>query len=210
MLNRYYTELEKEIKKTINLCDNNSPIEKQFLLKIIDFVLRKSISGDFYSFRQNYKLTSILEVVNKYGETYDFEDESEESYDRYFIRIFYSGYNENEFKRYIDIKPQFKVFYIDKRLNVEKYFILDFGVFLYKKGWEKDILRKFCIECDGYEFHSKKDHIIKDNKRSRKLLEKENDFTTIRFLGREINDMSDEVISDLLDVLFQEKKDDPL
>ena len=42
-----------------------------------------------------------------------------------------------------------------------------------------------------------------------KLLEKENDYTTLRYLGREIKEINDDGILELLNVLFQEKQDNP-
>lgn len=208
MLGLYYSKLKNEIEKVVELCD--SPIEKQLLLKIIEFVLIKSISTlNHIQHGQNFKLYVMDEWVDKNGVIWDLDKPLEEIIVKHFIRIYYSGYSEKGFDRFIDIKPQHKIFYSENKKSInERYYILDFGVFLKESRTEK-LIRKFCIECDGYEFHSEKEHIIKDNKRSRKLLDKDSDFTTIRYLGREINQISDEGISELLTILFQEKKDSP-
>jgi hypothetical protein len=206
MLNHYYSELENKIQETIELCDKNSPIEKEFLLKIIDFVLRNSNKNQSI-FGQNYILIFGSEFIDNDGEVVedkDVIDYTGKLYQKKFIRIDYSGIEELNFNRFIEIKPQFKVY---NKSNIKKYFLLDFGVFLYKKGrnqFEKELIKKFSIECDGYEFHSEKEHIIKDNIRNRKILEQ--DFHTIRYLGREIKNLSDDDIFTLLDILFQEKK----
>jgi hypothetical protein len=151
----------------------------------------------------------MSELVDNDGIFWDLDRPLEEFNEKHYIRIYYSGYSEKEHNRYIDIKPQYKVFYFENNNSTTKrYYILDFGVFLKERKTDK-LIRNFCIECDGYEFHSEKEHLIKDNNRSRKLLDKDNDFTTIRFLGREINQINDDGILELLNVLFQEKKDSP-
>jgi hypothetical protein len=203
MLSGYYSQLEKNIQETIDLCDKNSPIEKQFLIKIIDFVLRNSNNNQSI-FTQNYILIFDNEFVNNDGEVVDLISYEGNCNPQNFIRIEYCGFQELKFNRFIEIKPQFKVY---TKSDNKKYFLLDFGVFLYKKGgnqFEKELIKKFCIECDGYEFHSEKEHIIKDNIRNRKILEQ--DIHTIRYLGREINNLTDDDIFSLLDILFQEKK----
>jgi hypothetical protein len=210
MLSRYYSEIEKKIQETIDLCDKNSPIEKEFLLKIIDFILRNSNYRQSI-FTQNYILIFGNEFIDNNGKIVEDKDVIEftgKLYKKNFIRIEYCGFQEQNFNRYIEIKPQFKVY---NKSNVKKYFLLDFGVFLYKKGrnqFEKELIKKFSIECDGYEFHSEKEHIIKDNIRNRKILEQ--DFHTIRYLGREIKDLTDDDIFTLLDILFQEKNGERL
>jgi hypothetical protein len=209
MLNRYYTKLKDKIEKVIELCE--SPIEEKLLLKITEYVLVNSIE-DHSQIIQNYQLCIGSDFVDKNGEWWDLERPIEEFNDKYFIRIFNSGYNNRSkvYDRYIDIKPQHKIFYFEDNNSInKKYYILDFGVFLYETKTDK-LVRNFCIECDGYEFHSKKEHIIKDNTRSRKLLVKENDYTTLRYLGREINEINDDGILELLNVLFQEKQNDPM
>jgi hypothetical protein len=209
MLNRYYTKLKDKIEKVIELCE--SPIEEQLLLKLTEYVLINSLE-DNSQIIQNYKLCIGSDFIDKNGEWWDLERPVEEFNDKYFIRIFNNSYNNGSkvYERYIDIKPQHKIYYFEDKNSInKKYYILDFGVFLYETKTNK-LVRTFCIECDGYEFHSTKEHIIKDNSRSRKLLDRENDFTTIRYLGREINEMTDDGILDLLNVIFQEKQDDPL
>ncbi|WP_297511693.1 hypothetical protein [Flavobacterium sp.] len=216
MLSHYYSKLENKINEVIELCE--SPIEKQFLLKIIEYVLINSVN-DMSVFSQNYKLTFSYDKLNNKGDFLfddegnyqsdnDFNSSFKYRFEKKYLIIYYSGFGFNKYTKFIKIKPQHKVHYLEQEdTTKKKHFILDFGIFLFNKT---KLVRTFCIECDGYEFHSTKEHLTKDNKRSRKLLEKENDFTTIRFIGREINEMGDEVILELLNVLFQEKKGNPL
>lgn len=49
------------------------------------------------------------------------------------------------------------------------------------------LIRKFGVECDGFEFHSTKDQQTNDNKRTRKLMEL--GWTILRYSGQEIHRM---------------------
>ena len=219
MLNTYNSKLDEEIEKIIELCE--SPIEIELLLKIIDFVLVNSISSVSSDEKDYcYNLTFLYDsnlISIRIGEnnTNDIElrdptkDELEFIYKG--IRIDYSGFYDKEFTRYIEILPQKKFYYTeDDELYglpiVKKEFRLDFGVFL-KNHKTDELIKKFCIECDGYEYHSKQDRMIRDNERTRKLLT-EGDYHTIRYLGKEINDMKSGGIKNLLDILFIEKNKD--
>lgn len=219
MLNTYNSKLDEKIEKTIELCE--SPIEIELLLKIIDFVLVNSISSlssdekDYcYNLTFLYDCNWIsIRIGEKNTSNIKLRDPNKEEFEIIYegIRIDYSGYYEKEFSRYIEIIPQKKFSYMeDDEINglpiVKKEFRLDFGVFL--KNYKTDeIIKKFCVECDGYEYHSKEDRMIRDNERTRKLLT-EGDYHTIRYLGKEINDMKSEEIKNLLDILFNEKNKD--
>lgn len=73
------------------------------------------------------------------------------------------------------------------------------------KDYKTDkLIKKFCIECDGYEYHSSQEKISNDNSRDM-LLITEGDFHTIRYLGTQINRMNTGEIDTLLDALFIEK-----
>ena len=205
----------KKIEKTIELCE--SPIEIELLLKIIDYVLVNSISSvssdeEYYCYNLTflYDCNLILERIGENNTSnIELRDPDKEVLESVFrgIRIDYSGYYEKEFTRYIEILPQKKFYYTeDDEVYglpiVKKEFRLDFGVFL--KNYKTDeVIKKFCIECDGYEYHSQQDRMIRDNERTRKLITE--DYHTIRYLGKVINNMKSDGIKNLLDILFIEK-----
>ncbi len=74
---------------------------------------------------------------------------------------------------------------------------LDFGIDKYTNEVPAKISKKYGIECDGYEYHSTKDQLIKDNKRSRNLLLL-NGITTTRYLGTEIFNFTENDIGEFL------------
>lgn len=207
--------LEKEVDKLIDLCD--SPIEIELLLKIIDYTLTDSIFYNSDEELKCFKLTILRDWNQPRGHIGEEEITTEYKYPdiepmefKYFgIRIDYSGHYEKEFSRYIEIKPQHKFYYEDignYPNTTNRYFLLDFGVFL--KDYKTDkLIKKFCIECDGYKYHSEQEKRIQDNQRTLKLLS-EGDYHTLRFLGREINDMNSSGIELLLDILMNEKNID--
>lgn len=218
MLCNYYSELEKRIDEVIKLC--KSPIEKELLHKIIDYALTNSIIYKSSDYDCNcYNLSFISEmncigvkVININSSYVKLKDQSKGELDLVFrgIRINYSGYNEKEFSRYIEIIPQKKFFYQveDERYGIstiDRTFFLDFGVFL--KDYKTDkLIKKFCIECDGFEYHSKMEQIIRDNERELKLT-KEGNYHTLRYLGKQIKNMKLEEIETLMNILFNEKED---
>ena len=170
--------LEKEVDKLIDLCD--SPIEIELLLKIIDYTLTDSIFYNSDEESKCFKLTILRDWNQPRGHIGEEEITTEYKYPdiepmefKYFgIRIDYSGHYEKEFSRYIEIKPQHKFYYedIDNYPNtINRNFRLDFGVFLKDYTTDK-LIKKYCIECDGYEYHSKQEKRIQDNQRTLKLL----------------------------------------
>ena len=198
--------LNDETGKLIELCE--TPIEIDLFLKIMDFVVKPSFFYNSDEELKCYKLTILRDInYDKNGEK-KYSDVEWGEYKYLGIRIDYSGYYEKEFTRYIEIKPQYKFYYKieDETFGlpiIDKEFRLDFGIIL--KDYKTDrIIKKFCIECDGFDYHSTQERIIRDNKRDRKLLD-EGEFNTIRYLGKEINEMKNEDIDILLDILFIEK-----
>lgn len=91
-------------------------------------------------------------------------------------------YNAFEYVREFDRKNREDYFLIpQKEVEVDnKLYRVDFMLINYLNDKETKIV----IECDGYEYHSSKEQIIKDNQRQRDL---ENaGYIVIRFLGTEI------------------------
>jgi hypothetical protein len=198
--------LDEESEKLIDLCE--TPIEIELFLKIMDFVIKPSFFYNSDEELKCYKLTILRDInLDNNGEK-KYSDIEWMDYKYLGIRIDYSGYYEKEFLRYIEIIPQYKFIYKVEDENfglpiINKEFRLDFGVLL--KDYKTDkIIKKFCIECDGFEYHSTQERIIRDNQRDRRLLD-EGEIHTIRYLGKEINEMKNEEIDKLLDILFIEK-----
>lgn len=198
--------LDEESEKLIDLCETS--IEIELFLKIINFVIKPSFFYNSDEELKCYKLTILRDInLDKTGGK-KYSDLDLMDYKYLGIRIDYSGFYEKEFLRYIEILPQYKFLYKveDENLGlpiIVKEFRLDFGVLL--KDYKTDkIIKKFCIECDGFEYHSTQERIIRDNQRDRRLLD-EGEIHTIRFLGKEINEMKNEDLDKLLDILFIEK-----
>jgi hypothetical protein len=198
--------LDKETEKLIELCE--TPIEIELFLKIMDFVIRPSFFYNSDEKLKCYKLTILRD--NNFGKNFEkkYSDIDWMDYKYLGIRIDYSGYYEKEFTRYIEIKPQYKFNYKveDETLGIpiiDKELRLDFMIFL-KEYKTNKIIKKFCIECDGYEYHSSQERIIRDNQRDLILLN-EGEIHTIRLLGKQIIELKFKDIDELLDILFIEK-----
>jgi very-short-patch-repair endonuclease len=183
MLSHYYSELENNINKVIELCE--SPIEERLLYKIIEYVLEDTLTTTLHKTERWFRLSFLYKEIDGYI-TNTIKG----------VRIDYSGYNEKNLTRYIEIIPQYKI-----QTNKGDY-RLDFGVFL--KFFNSDkLIKNFCLECDGYMYHNRREQIMRDNQRDLVLIS--NNFQTIRLLGSQINNITNDYITDLLEVLFQEK-----
>lgn len=198
--------LDKETEKLIELCE--TPIEIELFLKIMDFVIRPSFFYNSDEELKCYKLTILRDFNIDINDNVKYQDIEYMEYKYLGIRIDYSGYYEKEFTRYIEIKPQYKFNYKveDETLGlpiIEKELRLDFIIFLKEYKTDK-IIKKICIECDGYEYHSSQEKIIRDNQRDLILLN-EGEIHTIRLLGKQITELKSKDIDELLDILFIEK-----
>jgi very-short-patch-repair endonuclease len=100
---------------------------------------------------------------------------------------------ENSTLRY-QILPQYSVSLADKQ------FRLDFAILIEEKINEQFILRKkYCIECDGHDYHSSRSQIAGDNQRMRLLT---NDgWIVLRYSGSEIYNINQSSIMDLDEIL---------
>lgn len=198
--------LDKETEKLIELCE--TPIEIELFLKIMDFVIRPSFFYNSDEELKCYKLTILRDFNIDINGNVKYHDIEYKEYKYLGIRIDYSGYYEKEFTRYIEIKPQYKFKYKvdDETLGlpiIDKELRLDFMIFLKEYKTDK-IIKKFCVECDGYEYHSSQERIIRDNQRDLILLN-EGEIHTIRLLGKQITELKFKDIDELLDILFIEK-----
>ena len=168
---------EKSIQLIISICE--SEIEKIFILKLINYVLKRP---DRYNLGFLLLETETKIVGGKEVTTSEVNFQMPDGFG------YLCGLRINNLisQTFIDIFPQHKETFIKggKMLQTINY-RLDFAVFKYSILNPKQILKKYCIECDGYDFHSSKDQIKSDNNRIRDLLLR-HDYTTMRYLGTEI------------------------
>lgn len=180
----------ERIHLLIGICE--SPIERIFLLKVIDEVIRDPIRFAFGL------LTWETEVVTM-GEK-DFMPPSKYpllKIDKWFADlrglIIYDLVKGTR----LELLPQYEV--NGDRIFNEPSYRLDFAMFKYKDFLSQEAISKYCIECDGYSYHSQQDQIVKDNTRARDLLLRL-DFKSIRFLGTEIHNLSGK---EIIKILYQ-------
>jgi hypothetical protein len=175
--------IERQIQSLLNFCE--SEIEKLFLLKII-----KYISVRPYEFQFSFVCDPCEEALNKNGTEYikttkGFYSDAYGGIDIIGIRI----------DRHLQPNNSYFKIYLQKEINIEylsvKKYRLDF--FIEKFNYSNNLVKTFCIECDGHDFHSSKEQIRIDNLRTQRLLLTK-DITTIRYSGSQINNWTEEEI----------------
>jgi hypothetical protein len=173
---------ERSIQLITDICE--SEIEKIFLLKIIDHILKRPdrYSLSFILVETDTKTINGIEVTTSKA---NFQMPDDFGY--------LCGVRMNNFisQTFVEIFPQKQVEFEnpDNILHTINY-RLDFGVYKYNNIDPKTIIKKYCIECDGFEFHNTKEQLKKDNERMRNLLLRHN-YTTLRYLGTEIHNWDD-------------------
>lgn len=170
------------IELLIEICE--SEIEQIFLLKIIDFVAKRF---DDYSLGFIVEETDTIEIEDKGYINAKVNYNSPGGFG-YLCGLSIKHISSPSI---IEIYPQKEVSVPnpDNLSHIFKY-RLDFGIFKYQNSVSKVLVSKYCIECDGHEFHSTKDQIKKDNKRMRQLLLQEG-YSSIRYSGSEVFNMSE-------------------
>ncbi len=177
LTNSIQQSFEKSIQLVLDICE--SEIEKIFILKILDYILKRP---DGYSLGFVFKEPET-EIIN--GEEV-ITSEVNFTMPDYFGYL--CGFRINDLVKdiFFEIFPQKKESFFDSgEILKEVSYRLDFAIFKYSNFDSKEILKKYCIECDGFDFHNTKDQIKNDNNRIRNLLLR-NGYTTIRYLGTEI------------------------
>jgi|GEM_PF-5533950 len=198
-----------KMKLILSLCDERSPIERQFLAHLYSFFC---ING--FTIKDISIEPSSAEEISKSGSTTNID------------YVFYWPYNKTHKIRldptigfHIDTNIKdvdlpllligFKIIRAHVVYEVyPQYPITEDGInfrvidFVIKaKSRTGKLIHNFAIECDGHEFHSTKEQLQKDNIRSRFLTK--HDFRIIRYNGKEIFNMTDQTIIDLENVMFQ-------
>lgn len=184
-------DYEKKISILLDICE--SEIERIFLLKIIDYVIKRP---------DKYRLSFIFEEVETFivdGKESVYNNKVNIHIPNNFGRI--SGVRIEDYfigTHNIEIYPQKEIKYFGDNFREINY-RLDFGVFVYDRN-SNILIKKNCIECDGYEYHSEKHHITRDNERDMNLYYEEN-YHTIRYLGPKIVKFEDEDIGYFFSVI---------
>ena len=181
---------EKNISILLDICE--SEIERIFLLKVIDYVNKRP---------DRYRLSFIFEEVETFivnGKESVSNKVNIEIPDN-FGRI--SGVRIEDYfigEHNIEIIPQTEIKYYRDDFREINY-RLDFGVFVYDRN-SNNLIKKYCIECDGSEYHSEKHQITRDNERDMNLSYEEN-YHTIRYLGPKIVSFEDNDIGYFFSVI---------
>lgn len=192
VLKRTAEQFKKNIETVLDLCE--SEIEKIFISKIIEYVVNRPM--DFaIGFIIDYPDTDEIDGKLYYKEEINYYSKGSGVCPArlYGIKIFDFILN-----NYIDIFPQRirESCAFSGELGSKQY-RLDFGIYKYKFSEPNIIVKKFCVECDGFEFHNSKEAIKNDNTRMKSLLLLDG-YITIRYLGTEIYHMNDGDIGYLL------------
>jgi len=155
-------EFELRFAALINICE--SPIEEYFLINICKYFYSESLLSLKFDFMVRW-IDDPFSPSTKKHEQYNYQEEG--------INVFGFIYG-IQINASIDtiykIIPQYK----------HNNYRLDFAIFIEKPN----SIIKFCIECDGHEFHKTKEHNLNDSKRTRELLK--DGWTTLRYTGSEL------------------------
>lgn len=187
--NEILNEFKRRNDILLSVCE--SSIEKLFLLHILQYYYDQSVE----TVKFNYIVEDVEPVINPKNPTeknLPIQVNFMEKGGCFFL--FLKGLQiENSTSRY-QILPQYSLSLDEKR------FRLDIAILMEEKSNDKLILRKkYCIECDGHDFHSSKSQITEDNKRMR-LLTKDG-WIVLRYSGSEIYNINQSAIMDLDEII---------
>ena len=183
--NRFHQNLQL----VVDICE--SEIERIFLLKVVDYILKRP---DAFSIGFILKET-LTDRINGRDCIVSDMNFTTPSWFGYLCGVRINNLITNT---YIEIFPQEKVEYRNhENFHETVKYSLDFGMYKYKQGDCTNILKKYCVECDGYDFHNTREQISRDNRRMRNILLIQ-EYTTLRYLGTEIVNLDDNSIGMLL------------
>ena len=182
-------EFKRRNDTLLSLCE--SPIEKLFLLQIIQFFYDSSVETHHF----NYLFDIVEPVLDPKNPTkrildrpVNFMEKNGGSF------LFMKGIKVEDGSYSYQILPQHSI-------NIEdRNFRLDFAIIIETKGKSIPLKGRYCIECDGHEFHNSKQQITRDNERMR-LLTKFG-WTVLRYSGSEIYGHSNAAMFNLEDTIL--------
>lgn len=188
----------KKFQKILNLC--NSPIEEIFVGKIYSFFLTKGLTinlikqpVDEFEWTEDGKLRSIYYQTSDNGLKIKIEHKNAE-YANEFTgepeRI--CGFQFSCGDVHYEFYPQYPIF------NAQQICYADFVVKVKDRQYLS--LADFVIECDGFAWHSTRNQLENDNRRSRFLTLQ--GFKILRYTGSEINRIDDLFIINLENTMY--------
>ena len=189
-----HTEILEEFQRRndvlLSLCE--SPIEKLFLLQILQYYYDQSV--------ETYSFTYIVDNVETIRNPKNSKEQILESHVNFMEKggcffLFMKGIQiENSTLKY-QILPQY-ILQLDERT-----LRLDFAILVEERKKGQIISSfKFCIECEGHDYHSTKSQITKDNERMRILIKY--GWTVLRYSGSEIFKSEKSSIEELETILL--------
>lgn len=171
----------KQLGSLLNICE--SEIEKLFLIKVLSYMANRPFEFSF-SF-----ICEPLETIEVNGMEYMKTNKGHYS-DAYW------GVNITGIKIHKKIDDTIFYLYPQKELHPEllssgKKYRLDFSIEKYGLNDLNKVLKLYCVECDGHDFHSTKQQIRSDNTRLRDILLL-NNYITLRYSGSELFNWDEE------------------
>lgn len=183
------------IEELLNLCE--SEIEKLFFVNLIYYLFDSKFKLNSFTlpcneaihrfyFHDLYRLRDVQQGSHSFEEAFEFENLGYKADALDYIKTIGLGFHDehpfDDFSNrvYYRIIPQYKI-------KFEKNYRLDFAILAQCHHNEKKIETKIAIECDGFEFHSKKEDLQKDNYKLRELTL--NGWKIYKFSGTEIYNM---------------------
>lgn len=172
-------ELEIRFRALIDICE--SPIEEYFLVNLCQYFYAQSLIFLNFDF-----LTRLVDdphsPLTQKIEPSNYNEKNTDIYG-----FIYGVKITQNIDTVYKIIPQFK----------HKGYRLDFAIIIEKPNSNN----KFCIECDGHEYHRTKEQILKDSKRSRDLAR--DGWTTLRYTGSELFRWNSDNAQDLEIILIE-------
>lgn len=176
LLQSLKSTFEKQLLLLMDLCDPASEIERIFLLKIIEYCLKRP---DRFYVRYLFDSDSNspnIQLPDNYGRIYGIE-----------IKWY-------DLETSFEIIPQFELQTEHDFPETHRY-KLDFA-FIVRGENSNQPARTYCIECDGFKYHQTLEQLKKDNKRSRSFNFK--GISTLRFTGSEIFNLTENDVGEFL------------
>lgn len=187
--NEILNEFKRRNDTLLSVCE--SPIEKLFLLHVIQYFYDQSVETVKFS----YIVEDVEPVVNPKNSKENILPKKVNFMEKggcFFL--FLKGLQVENLQITYQILPQYSLSISDKNYR------LDFAILIGEKTNVGLISRKkYAIECDGYAYHSTQPQITSDNKRMRRLIKE--GWIVLRYSGSEIYNIGKSSIMDLDEIL---------